>query len=210
MNNREVNDSTRKTFEKFNEAISAGDTSLLISDMTFADLSQMPLSSDQRDELERLKFSEIKNRLTKLKKDVETLDQIIRINRKYGISKELPPVPSPAMKRSSKSDYLLTPSPLTLNNSKNGLKSPLSPRTSLSPLSPRSPLSLVTMTRPHLRQNSISSNTSFNTGNLSFIYQSPLADKDTILQPLNKDEAINNPIKVNIYMYIYSLYNYIK
>jgi hypothetical protein len=217
MNNREIKDSTRETFEKLNEAIStsSGDTSRLISDMTFADLSQMPLPTQQRDELERLKFSEIKNRLTKLKKEVETLDQIIRINRRYAISKELPPTPPSAMKRSSQTDYLLNPSSLALNsNNKGGKskghKSPLSSSSSLSslsPLSPRSPIS--TTTRPNLRQNSLNSsttsnisstsNTSFSVNNLSFIYQSPLADSNLIVQPLNKDEATNNPIKTVAY-----------
>jgi len=160
VNNREVKDSTRKTFEKFNEALSTEDTSILISDMTFADLSQAP--QEQKEELEKLKLTEMKDRLTRLKDKVEILDQTIRINHKYAISKDLPPTPPMAMKNDNKSDYLHHLSPLALNNSK--LSTPQS-------------------------QNSNDA------GNQSFYYQSPLADKDAIVQPLNKEDAKNNPIR---------------
>ncbi|ORX53308.1 Vinculin/alpha-catenin [Piromyces finnis] len=194
VNNHEIKDSTRETFEKLNEALSAEDTSILISDMTFADLSQAPLQ--QREELGRLKFIDIKSHLTQLKEKVETLDQIIRINHRYSISRELPPTPPAAMKKSDKADYLHHLSPLSLNNSKNGgLNSPLSP------LSQRPLLSPATPTRPNLRSqqnfttNSAVGNTSFNAGNQSFYYQSPLADKNAIIQPMNKEDAIKNPIR---------------
>ncbi|ORX77227.1 Vinculin/alpha-catenin [Anaeromyces robustus] len=192
INSRDVKDSTRETFKKFNEAISAGDTSILISDMTFADLSQANISVIQKEEeegnednndLEKIKFADIRNHLNELKKEVETLDQIIRINRKYAISKELPPTPPAAMKHKNKSEYLQLLSP---GMNSGGLKSPLSPR---SPISPATP------TRPNLRQNSNSSNTSFNAGNTSFYYQSPLADKNAIVQPLNEEEAVKYPIR---------------
>jgi len=171
MNNREVKDSTRETFEKFNEALNSEDTSILVSDMTFIDINQT--SEEQKDELERLKVVETKKHLSNLKNEVDTLDQIIRINRRYAISKELPPTPPVAMKKSKSSDYLqlISSKTLTLNNNKNeNVGSPLSQEISNQQSQPS----------PSADQ--------------SFYYQSQLADKNAIIQPLNKEDAQKNPI----------------
>jgi len=171
MNNREVKDSTRETFEKFNEALNSEDTSVLVSDMTFVDINQT--SEEQKDESERLKLIETKKHLGNLKNEVDTLDQIIRINRRYAISKELPPTPPVAMKKSKSSDYLqlISTKTLNLNNNKNdNVGSPLSQEISNQQSQPS----------PAADQ--------------SFYYQSQLADKNAIIQPLNKEDAQKNPI----------------
>jgi len=115
------------------------------------------------------KLIEIKKCLSHLKKEIDTLDQIIRINRKYAISIELPPTPPAAMKKSKSSDYLqlLSSSSLSLNGN---VRSPLSQE--VSNLRPESPSTI----------------------DQSLYYQSQLADKDAIIKPLNKEDAQKNPI----------------